>query len=485
MYPSYVLFFFLLSLLLPLYIYLYSQVYCSDECESLDATSPSASASSSAYPSPYLHSSMNAPGNLADIPPLVPSILGGSKTYKSHRAHHSVSSSSNSSTGWSALSDEEEEEAASYPHVAIEGENAYPDTYGDGSMKSLLHPNSALLYARRPSSTNHRSTIPLLHRRASSTSSPMAAPVRSPLSLPVSTEDELSDVPSISLSSSVSSTRSRKDTVRPIRIDPVTPQETAEDSTVTNKRRSRNRTSLPAYFSLLQLSPSSPPPTSHSSSSPNSRQALANLSQSLRTSPTTPRTAHPLLNLTHAHAETQSRPASGVDSTPRGRLERRDPEARSASGRRSLGRSPPRQPSRVQASSPSPCRHHHTALGSQARARLDSVEKVFEWVSNSPVASGVARGRTVTRRNSSPPAKPLKHEMGRDNTRDLYARCKQQAVVDDEDAEGMRKREEVRGRRRADELEDLELNPNAPGYGNGRSGLRARERQRGRTAGLR
>ncbi|TCD66197.1 hypothetical protein EIP91_001692, partial [Steccherinum ochraceum] len=468
------------------------QVYCSDECESLDATSPSASASSSAFPSPFLHSSMNAPGNLADIPPLVPSIMGGSKAYKGHRAHHSVSSSSNSSTGWSALSDEEDDEAA-YPPVSIEGEGAYSaDAYGEGSFKSSLHPNSALLYARRPSSTNHRSTIPLLHRRASSTSSPLVAPIKSPLSAPATTfttEDDLSDVPPISLSSSLSSTRSRKDTVRPIKIERRRPvQDGAEDASASSKRRSRNRTSLPAYFSLLQLSPSSPPASSHSSTSPGSRQALASLSQSLRTSPTTPRTANPLLNLSHAHAETSSRPSSTVEGTPRGRLQRRDPEARSASGRRSLGRSPPRQQSSAQASSPSPCRHHHTGIiGSQARARLDSVEKVFEWVSHSPVAaSGVARGRTVTRRNSSPPAKPVKHELGQGHgaVRDLYARCIDQPVVDDQEADGLgpRRQEGVRGRRRGRELEEVEVHPDAPGYGNGRSGLMARERQRGRAA---
>lgn len=430
---------------------------------------------------------MNAPGNLADIPSLVPSVLGGSKTYRGHRAHHSVSSSSNSSTGWSAFEDEEDEDAA-YPHVNIEGEHAYTsDTHGEGSFKSSLHPHSALLYARRPSSTNHRSTIPLLHRRASSTSSPLAVPVRSPLSAAVSSppaEDDFSDVLSISLSSSVSSTRSRKDTFRPVNVGVTVTQEGADESTVSNKRRSRNRTSLPAYFSLLQLSPSSPPSMTHSSSSSGSRQALATLSQSLRTSPTTPRTAHPLLDLTHAHAEATVRPALAVESTPRGRLQRRDPDARSVEGRRSLGRSPPRRPSRTQASSPPPCHHHHTDLGSQARTRLDSVEKVFEWVSSGPVDSSAIRGRTVTRRNSSPPAK---YEMLRDSNavRDLYAHCMRQAVVDEEEEERVRRKEDVRGRRWVDKLNDADLSQAASGYGNGRSGLKARERTRGRTAGFR
>ncbi|KAH8106875.1 hypothetical protein BXZ70DRAFT_903686 [Cristinia sonorae] len=463
------------------------QVYCSDECESLDATSPSASASSSAYPSPYLRSTMNAPGNLADIPPLVPSALGGSKAHRGHRAQYSISSSSTSSAGWSALSDEEDEDA-SYPHVNIEGENSFvPEGYGEGSLKSSLHPHSALLYARRPSTTNHRSTIPLLHKRASSTSSPLTAPVKSPLRVPLSSptaEDDLSDVPPMSLSSSVSSTRSRKDTVRPAKKDTVSASahDASEDPTVSNKRRTRNRTSLPAYFSLLQMSPSSPP-TSQSSSSSNSRQALANLSQSLRASPATPRLAHPLLHTAHAHAEPASRSATTVETTPRGRFERRNPETRSISGRRSLGRSPPRQPSRTKASSPSPCRHH-PPLGSQARARLDSVEKVFEWVSNSP---SHLRGRTVTRRNSSPPAKPNKRELAKDTgaVRDLYTRCMQQAVLDDEEMQRPRRKEDIRGRRTTGELDDLETNPDAPGYGNGRSGLKTRERQRGRTAGFR
>ncbi|THH26603.1 hypothetical protein EUX98_g7583 [Antrodiella citrinella] len=416
---------------------------------------------------------MNGPGTLADIPPLVPSMLGGSAMYRGHRAHHSISSSSNSSTGWSALSDEEEDDSSS-PHVNIEGESAFNDAYGEGSLKSSLHPHSALLYARRPSSTNHRSTIPLLHRRTSSQSSPLAVPVKSPLSGPASSlsvEDDLSDVPSFSLCSSVSSTRSRRDTVRPNVIE-----DNSEDSTV-SKRRSRNRTSLPAYFSLLQ-SPSSPP----SSRSSGSRQALASLSQSLRTSPTTPRTAHPILNLTHAHAEASSRPTAAIESTPRGRLQRRDPEARSVSGRRSLGRSPPRRSSRTEASSPPPYRQQHAVLGSQARARLDSVEKVFEWVSHSPVASGAIRGRTVTRRNSSPPPK---HEIFRDPgaARDLHEKCKQEDVMDDEEA-GRIRREDLRGRRKVEELDEAEIAPGAPGYGNGRSGLKARERPRGRMGGV-
>ena len=354
----------------------------------------------------------------------------------SHRPQHS--SSSNSSTGWSALSDEEDDDLS--PHVTIEGENTYLDPYyGEGSLQPSLHPASPLLYARRPSSTNHRSTIPVLHRRGSSISSPLAGPVKSPKSAPLSaltTVDDLDDVPPISLSSSLSSNSSRKATLRPVKTDVPHAHDSNDDQA--SKRRSRNRTSLPAYFSLLQVSPSSPS-SSGSSISPTSRQALTNVSQSLRTSPTTPRSAHPLLDLTPAHGGSGStRPASAVEATPRGRSQRRDPDPRSTSGRRSQGRSPPRQSSRAP--------HDQAGLGSQVHVRLESVEKVFEWVTTTPVVDNTGRGRTVTRRNSSPP-KPVKHEICRDAgaLKEMYARSKQQAVLDGEDVEELKRRDTVRG----------------------------------------
>lgn len=431
---------------------------------------------------------------LADVPALVPSTLGYSR--KGHRAHPSVSSSSNSSVGWSALSDDEDDFSRS--RVGVAGE--VPELLGSGSsvnssfgLGHRLKPPAVLSYARRPSATNHSSTIPLLHKRtSSSTSSLLTTSVnsaRSPLA-DYSAEDNISDAPSVSLSSSsVSSIRSRKNTMRPTSFI----ESRQEENTVSIKRK-RDRTSLPAYFSLLHVSPGSPPST-NSSRSPRSLaslQTLTNISRSLQSSPTTPRIAHPVVNLTNAIAHTSATVATSIESTPRGRVHRRDPDGRSVSNRRSNERSPPR---RVRHREPSPCAEHHDhpSLNAQARARLNSVEKVADWVASSPVLT-----RPAKRRNSSPPPKPKYEQLVRGsraqfgaNVDELYSHSLQHAASDDDD-EGFPARQlqaqiERRGRRRAHELDSAPIGVQGPGYGNGRSGLRARETlvgDRGRPAVL-
>ena len=98
-------------------------------------------------------------------------------------------------------------------------------------------------------------------------------------------------------------------------------------------------------------------------------------------SPPTPRIAHPVVDTTTALAlpqlarvnKTQSPP---TEAAPRGRSRQRDPKGRSLSSHR--------LPSR----SPQPCAHGYQSA--QARARLDSMEKVADWVAHSPVvAAGV------------------------------------------------------------------------------------------------
>ncbi|CAL1705273.1 unnamed protein product [Somion occarium] len=430
---------------------------------------------------------MNAPGYLSDVPALMPSSLGYHS--KGHRAHHSISSSSNSSVVWSAVSDDEDE---SQTRIAIEGELALnADCMGDaGSIRSTtsalgsaLKSNSGLSYARRPSATNHRSTIPILHRRLSSTSNqPMASfsSTRSGSLADYSAEEDFSDVPSGSVSSSVaSSVRSRKDTMRPASF--VDALETDQNSAL---KRKRDRTSLPACFSLLQMSPSAGSPASKQSSrsprSPASLQTLNAISRSLHSTPTTPRTANPLVDHTSAIAEPSTR-TEAVEPTTRGRSRRRDPDGRSASSRRSQARSPPRhlaQHPHTQTSST--CPHHRVTLGAEARARLDSVEKVADWVASSPV---VRIPNTSTRRNSSPPPLP-KYELmrgaGFPGVADLYARSLQYAVDTDDEEVAVKESVETRGRRRANELDAAPIGVRAPGFGNGRSGLKAREDRVGR-----
>ena len=113
----------------------------------------------------------------------------------------------------------------------------------------------------------------------------------------------------------------------------------------------------------------------------------------------------------------------------------------------------------------------------------------MDWVSSSPVLGG--RGRAVSRRNSSPPPQPRFGGMlgsgGAFATMaNLYCRSLQHAVVEDEEDVVFNEKCEdsgFRGRRRAEELDEAPKgvdNLDAPGYGNGRSGLKSRERQRER-----
>jgi hypothetical protein len=324
-----------------------SRVYCSTECESLDS-----SAASSAYASPYL-SSTHPTGN-ADIPALVPSV------------RHSISSA-NSSTVWSTTPDEEEA-GESYLYLS----EATPDMLSEGSRSPAF--NSGLFYARRPSATNQRATVPMLHRHASSASSftTSSRGLASPFYAP--TEDDAASVCISELS--------------------------LHDDDPGAARRKAKRTSLPAYFSLLQGSAPSAPQQIRRQPS-----ALQAVSRSLHSSHLAP----PAVSYAEAHAP--SAPRRG------------------------------RQPGRP---------HQHLA------PPVDGVEKVAEWVSS-----------------SQPSARPT-YELLESFSRSLRDSALASDEDEDEDLDGT-----VRGRRRVEEL-DEPVKPGAPGYGNGRSGLKARERIRGR-----
>ncbi|KAH7926653.1 hypothetical protein BV22DRAFT_1128011 [Leucogyrophana mollusca] len=392
------------------------RAYCSDECENLDAfTSPSISSASSALSSPYLDYTMGG-----DVPALVPSALGNALSNFQKRDRYSSSSSTSSFSG-SVFTDGEEEFNAI---VAIDDEYSCEGDFVDGNVEGsvrsagLLHQTkpSGLNYTRRPSTTNNRSTIPLLHRRTSSTSSSSYGQV------PSSTDDD--DLELVN------------DASPPQLVDeyPSEREREKDKLTVTSKtKRTRNRASLPAYFSLLQVSSpqrNSPPLSSSSGNA-------ANLDT--RSSPPTPKLASLLA-------------ASGLrfalEATPRGR--RREPDS-SRSSRRSQSRSRSRSRPRQQTLVPGP------------RGRQDSastVQQVFDWAS-----APMPRGRPAARRNSSPLPKMMSmHEFedGAVNT-----------------VSGSQARQ-ARGRVRTNELDGPGSSRDAPGYGNGRSGLRERERERSR-----
>jgi len=386
------------------------RAYCSDECENLDMyNSPSISSASSALSSPYLD---YTPGG--EVPALVPSALGTALSNGfQKRGRYSISSSSASSASWSVFSDTEEEAHAS---VGFEDDAAYDadDVAVSTRSAGLLHPckSSGLSYARQPSSTNNRSTIPLLHRRTSSTSS---SGLRQTPSTAADDADSVSDVPS--------SFHEKK---------LLEQEREAHKLTVTsNSKKSRNRASLPAYFSLLQVtSPQriSPPLSSSSGNTVN---------LNAHGSPPTPKLATLL-------AVSALCPAA--EAAPRGR--RRQPDTSRSS--RSHSRSRARQQTLV----PGP------------RERQDSrssVEQVFDWT-----CAPLSRGRPSVRRNSSPLPKMMS--------------SMQQFEESPFVANSIKETRKRRGRVKLEELGDSSSR-DAPGYGNGRSGIRERERYHGFAAG--
>lgn len=386
------------------------RAYCSDECENSDMyNSPSISSASSALSSPYIDFT---PGG--EVPPLMPSALGTALSSNfQKRGRYSVSSSSTSSASWSLFTDAEEEGYASVgidDEAVYEGDGLESGVSGDSFARSagFLHPckSSGLSYTRQPSATNNRSTIPLLHRRTSSTSSSGFGQVHSSAE---DDDDSISDVP--------------------FHEKPSERGQEYNKLTVTSKyKKSRNRASLPAYFSLLQVSSpqrSSPPLSTSSGNTIN------------RASPPTPKLASLL-------AISGIRPV--VEATPRGR--RREPNASSRSNSRS--------------------RVRQQTLVPGLRERQDSrssVEQVFNWT-----CAPLTRGRPSVRRNSSPLPKMMSSMQQFEETPFVNS------IDETHERRGRFKRNELGGPSSRD----------APGYGNGRSGLRdrVRERQRDVDAGL-
>lgn len=395
-----------------------------------------------------------------EVPALVPSALGTALNNYRGRDRYSLSSSSASSTSWSVVTDEEDDDAL----LGADDEYAClpdgTDSIYEGSSKSAneLHPMrlSVLSYARRPSGTNNRSTVPLLHRRTSSGSSsghvhgaPRSAPIHfNPRSS--AEEEEYSSDFGFSL-------RGDSDTLHIHRHHHNTLSERNREkgkcSTLTAKaKRSRNRASLPAYFSLLQTGGS----PNHQRTSPVSSSSGNTIA---RPSPPTPKLTLTGLASGLPHSLSYIAPSvPAIHATPRGR--RREPGTSGGSFRRSdysRSRSPSRSHSRsrhlMRPPPPPP------QLNLKPRSRLDSkgsVEQVFDW-SNMPVA----RGRAAVRRNSSPPPKMV-----------LSGVCMNLESASGYGSAGRTKR----GRARADDLDGMGFSADAPGYGIGRSGLMDREK---------
>ncbi|GLB34734.1 hypothetical protein LshimejAT787_0202990 [Lyophyllum shimeji] len=403
--------------------------YCSEDCQSQDTSeSPSISSASSAVSSPNLGYATGG-----DVPPLVPSALGSALSkYARGRHHYSVSSSSASSTSWSVATDDEDDGSLGVSSYGVSRWHESEDSLYEGSSKSAnfvdsMKPSpSALSYARRPSGTNNRSTVPNPHGRASA--HVPEVPHSSPLHSHLSTDDDAgySDVGFSSRDESESEFHVTK---------PVSPP-----------KSKRNRASLPAYFSLLQMSNLSDgkriSPVSTSSGNTIARR-----------SPPTPKLS--LAGLTHSSSTI---PSIASHTTPRGRR-RVQGESR---GSRCSGDSSSRSHSRSRRALPS---FSQEALYSQESQTDD--EGFTDWSS----APGLSRGRPPVRRNSSPPPKMmLSTDALEDHNRALAAASRAEGAL----PSGFRK---TRGRFKP------EADVDAPGFGCGRSGLLARERGLGHRTG--
>jgi hypothetical protein len=326
------------------------RAYCSNLCQSQETSSPSMSSASSAFSSPHLGYAAGG-----DVPALVPSALGSALT--NYRRHDPYSlSSSASSTSCSLLTDQDE--GNDVLGVEAESHDGPDSVYETGAKSSGYLHASGLSYARRPSGTNNRSTVPLLHRRTSSSSdaakhvhgAPQSAPIQSHTpSVHVFAQDDESDCSDIPVPPN-----------RPRRSDHHKTRGKDSTITTTKSKRHRNRASLPAYFSLLQMSGSS------------------NSSPRVPTPHLTPPT--PKLSL----AVGLPSPHAPIQITPRGR-------------RREAGTS---------------LASRHTRSRSRSRSRSSSLLKVQNTGIKQAVdlAYAPTRGRT-TRRNSSPPQKMISNAI--------------------------------------------------------------------------
>lgn len=405
---------------------IFSRAYCSDNCENSDLASPSVSSSSSALSSPQLGFAAGA-----DVPALIPSALGSALKNYQGRDFYDISSSSASSTSWSVVTDDDEDDAA----LGLRGEYSYhssTDSFHEGSSKSAnfvyIH-SSGLSYTRRPSGTNNRSTVPHLHRRLFSDGS-SSGHAQSPRSPRVHSSHSSDDEESFSDSGIFSQCLDQDEN------DIPSEKGWFDAKLKANTAHSHNRSSLPAYFSLLQMVSPSTKQVKLSPISSSSGNTIA------RPSPPTPKAT---LGSALALRTAGSAPMPSILVTPRGR--RRSPE-KSKSSRRS-GRSS-QSPSRSRAR--------------RAIARSPE-ERAVDW------AAALPRGREAARRNSSPPAKMLLLE---DSVRALVAM--RDADILDRSKSRNRTQPKTRGRARVEELDRVGSFADAPGYGSGRSGLVSRER---------
>ncbi|KAH9173470.1 hypothetical protein EDB89DRAFT_1849973 [Lactarius sanguifluus] len=313
-----------------------NRIYCSDACQVLDDSSPSLSAASSAWPSPSL-----------------PPITAGST--------HELPSLT---LGMSLSSAKPAVYPPSYP-IWYDEEDDTDLLSVRPSDDTLLRPYDALSYARRPGGTNTHSTIPLLHRHSSSSTSTGHS---------ANSAEEDSDI-----SGPSSRHHRRRSYGTPLRPTAPLPGTEIPDAVATITSRKRNRASLPAYFSLLTLGA----PLAKSSVTMSPPRSSADTARS-RPSPTIPRLARATIDPTHAvaGASPSSAPLLALDPEEyRGR--RRQPG--------STSRPRPRSPSRSRSHS----RSREWTSGREEQRGRRRLDELDGWVADREY--GYGRGRSGLR----------------------------------------------------------------------------------------
>ena len=392
-----------------------SRVYCSDECENNDMYSPSISSSSSVLSSPQLAYTAGV-----DVPSLMPSALGSAlRPYAAGYPHCMSSSSSASSASWSVFTDEESQDGSRLCSSSDYGQRD-PSEDPSSKFQCLINTaNPSLSYIRKPSGTKDPSMVPKfkhISRSRHVRGVPKSAPNHSTV-LP--DEDELSSDPDFS-------------------SDPEASVHAEQDdrSTTAKMKRTRNRASLPACFSLLQIaSPSKPLRESPISCSSGNTIVCQ--------SPPTPKLLNKITG-SSLHTSPTIVPLSSLHDTPRGR-------------RREAGHSSCSRRSETPSQSRSRSRRRHMQSTEDFAAGL-SPKRVFDW--STYLAGLASRGRPTVRRNRSPISRVVSEVEDAMNTGIRQSRTHPQP----------------RGRARVEDLDGIGSSTDAPGYGRGRSGLVSRER---------
>lgn len=407
-----------------------SRAYCSEDCQTNDISSPSISSSSSARSSPNIGCAYGD-----EVPPLVPSALGSA--LKNYMGCNYVSSSSASSTSWSLLTDDEDDDAIHHFGSGSSDHDVSDGIY-DGSSKSANIP-SGLSYARRPSGTNNSSTVPYPHRRICSDSA--YGSVRGiPRSVPVYANSLADDDENyFGIGSLPENTLNTDDSDLPSEQDWYQAKPKCQGAKTS--KRSRNRASLPACFSLLQMSSSKDIRSSPVSSS--SGNTIA------RQSPPTPK-------LTHDNTLSQAQ----LPPTPRGRR-------REVGNSRGIGCSVNSSASGSR-SRPLVFEESPRLVEPSFRSRTDlkgSTEQLFDRF--------LHRGRATLRRNSSLPKILIEAEDP------AFATVKSPQEADRSQSRSRSRARRTRGRARVEDLGRDAHSTYAPGFGFGRSGILDRERGSG------